>query len=247
MAENETAQEKAAKSAVTARRKFFKKIVDIQSRLIAKKSKYNEFGRFHYRSLEDINEAVKPLLAEHGLAMVKSDEIVIVGDHYYVKATVTITDGFHEWTNTASARETEERPKFDGAQLTGAASTYARKYALGGLLAIADNDGADALPPDDSPPTSKRSKITQPQQAPPKQVFEFDSTVEDPEGKITESRQAALQKIIMPLEDSDLEAFNNWASGICKCEVYHVRDVNNGGYDSVVRGAKAKVEKTRNQ
>ena len=123
-----------------------KELAIIQSRLKAPKGQYNSFGKYKYRSCEDIVEAVKPLLAEQGCALMMSDELVFVGDRYYIKATVTIQNAAGEQARcTALAREEEEKKGMDASQITGTASSYARKYALNGLLAIDDTKDADAL------------------------------------------------------------------------------------------------------
>lgn len=112
--------------------------------LKAPKGQYNKFGNFHYRSCEDILEAVKPYLDEQGLRMKISDDLVQVGDRYYVKATVTVTDGEHSDSVTAFAREAEEKKGMDAAQVTGSASSYARKYALNGMFDIDDTKDDDS-------------------------------------------------------------------------------------------------------
>ena len=120
------------------------KITAIQGKLKAPKNQFNKFGNYHYRSCEDILEAVKPLLVEQGLLLTITDDIVVVGNRIYVKATVKVTDGKNEVTNTAFAREEETKKGMDGSQITGAASSYARKYALNGLFCIDDTKDADA-------------------------------------------------------------------------------------------------------
>lgn len=113
----------------------------IQKALKAPKSQRNAFGNYNYRSCEDILEAVKPLL---GIAtLVLNDEIVLVGDRYYIKSTATITDGTGSISASAFARESLEKKGMDTAQITGAASSYARKYALNGLFCIDDTKDAD--------------------------------------------------------------------------------------------------------
>lgn len=116
----------------------------IQAKLKAPKGQYNSFGGFKYRSLEDIYEAVKPLMAETQTSLVVGDEIVMIGTRYYVRATATLMNQKgEEVTNVAYAREDEAKSKMDGSQLTGSASSYARKYALNGLFAIDDTKDAD--------------------------------------------------------------------------------------------------------
>lgn len=125
-------------------KELIKKLCEIQSELKAPKNQYNSFGEYKYRSCEDILEALKPLTCSRGLVLTISDDVVLVGERYYVKATATITDGEHSISNSAFAREMFEKKKMDDAQITGAASSYARKYALNGLLCIDDTKDADA-------------------------------------------------------------------------------------------------------
>jgi hypothetical protein len=120
-----------------------KKLIEIQNELKAPKSKYNSFGKFSYRSCEDILEAVKPLLKVKDLIMTISDEAVNVGDKNYIKATVTITDGDKSMSVSALAREAEDKKGMNDSQITGTASSYARKYALNGMFLIDDTKDAD--------------------------------------------------------------------------------------------------------
>lgn len=120
---------------------FYERLASIQEHLNAPKNQYNSFGKYKYRSCEDILEGVKPLLK--GLFLSISDEIVLIGDRYYVKATATITDGENKHTATALAREEESKKGMDSAQVTGATSSYARKYCLNGLFGIDDSKDAD--------------------------------------------------------------------------------------------------------
>lgn len=119
------------------------KITAIQGKLKAPKNQFNNFGNYHYRSCEDILEAVKPLLLEQGLLLTITDDIVVVGNRIYVKATVKVTDGKNEVTNTAFAREEETKKGMDGSQVTGSSSSYARKYALNGMFCIDDTKDSD--------------------------------------------------------------------------------------------------------
>lgn len=122
---------------------------EIQSELKAPKGQYNAFGKYKYRSCEDILEAVKPLLKKRGLYLLMSDEIIEIGSRIYVKATVSVRSATESAiSTTAYAREDEVKKGMDGAQITGAASSYARKYALAGLFAIDDNKDADASAPE---------------------------------------------------------------------------------------------------
>jgi len=121
-----------------------KELIEIQSRLKAPKNQRNNFGKYNYRSAEDILEAVKPLLKEQSCTLTIEDEILLVGDRYYVKATATLRnkDG-HTVQTHAFAREAETKAGMDVSQITGATSSYARKYALNGLFAIDDNKDTD--------------------------------------------------------------------------------------------------------
>ncbi len=120
------------------------KLVDIQSRLNAPKGQYNSFGKYYFRSCEDILTAVKPLLGEHKLSITLVDNIEAVGNRYYIKATATISDGENSISTFAFAREEENKKGMDGSQITGASSSYARKYALNGLFAIDDSKDSDS-------------------------------------------------------------------------------------------------------
>lgn len=122
---------------------MIEKLIKIQQALKAPKNQYNDFGKYAYRSCEDILEAVKPLVAEEGLALTLSDELVQMGDRYYVKATVTLTDGTASIQAHAFAREAMTKKGMDESQVTGTASSYARKYALNGLFCIDDAKDAD--------------------------------------------------------------------------------------------------------
>ena len=123
----------------------YEKLIAIQSELKAPKSQYNNFGKYAYRNCEDILEALKPILKEHKSTIYISDEIVTVLERFYVKATVTFIDAEtgENIKNTAYAREEENKKGMDGSQVTGASSSYARKYALNGMFAIDDTKDSD--------------------------------------------------------------------------------------------------------
>lgn len=123
------------------------KMVAIQSKLNCPKNQHNKFGGYQYRSCEDILEGVKPHLAEHGVVLVVSDEIEVLGDRVYVKARATVTLGNESMSAVGWAREPLNKKGMDESQITGAASSYARKYALNGLLCIDDNKDADSQKP----------------------------------------------------------------------------------------------------
>ena len=119
------------------------KLRAVQQKLKAPKNQYNSFGKYRYRSCEDILEGVKPLLEEVGATIVLTDIIEQIGDRFYIKATATFMDGLDIICNTAYARESDDKKGMDASQITGTASSYARKYALNGLLLIDDTKDAD--------------------------------------------------------------------------------------------------------
>ena len=120
-------------------------LMAVQAELKSPKGQHNSFGNYDYRSAEDIIEAVKPLLKDNGLFLTMSDDIVQIGDRYYVKATVSVTDIVtgESVQTSALAREAAQKKGMDESQVTGTASSYARKYALNGLFAIDDTKDAD--------------------------------------------------------------------------------------------------------
>lgn len=125
---------------------IYEKLNKIQTELKAPKGQYNSFGKYKYRSCEDILEAIKPFLTETKTVLTINDEIVFIGNRFYVKATAVLTDCENENSfiiNSAFAREDDSKKGMDGSQITGASSSYARKYALNGLFAIDDTKDAD--------------------------------------------------------------------------------------------------------
>lgn len=125
---------------------IYEKLAKIQSTLKAPKGQYNAFGKYKYRNCEDILEAVKPLPAEVKAVVIIGDELELIGSRFYVKATARFIDceTDAQITNTAYAREEDTKKGMDGSQITGASSSYARKYALNGLFCIDDTKDADA-------------------------------------------------------------------------------------------------------
>lgn len=122
------------------------KLMNIQSKLKAPKNQYNSFGKYNYRSCEDILEGVKPLLKETQTVLTISDEVINIGDRFYIKATATLTDteDGRSISVSALAREDENKKGMDLSQVTGSTSSYARKYALNGLFCIDDTKDSDA-------------------------------------------------------------------------------------------------------
>lgn len=136
-----------------------KELSKIQGELNAPKNQYNSFGKYKYRNVEDIQAALKPYIKELNVSVTTSDEIVLVGDRIYVKATATITNSAGETISTTGyAREAESKKGMDDSQVTGAASSYARKYALNGLFAIDDTKDADSM---DNSSTSDKKPVNQ--------------------------------------------------------------------------------------
>ena len=142
---------------------IYEKLMYIQAKLKAPKGQYNKYGGYNFRSCEDILEGLKPLLQECEVALLISDDIVMIGDRYYIKATVKLVDNEKaEVIATAYARETEHRSGMDNAQVTGATSSYARKYALNGLFCIDDTKDPDALEYSIQQSGQKKTKTAEP-------------------------------------------------------------------------------------
>ena len=144
-----------------------KTLTNIQSELKAPKNQLNKFGGYNYRNCEDILEALKPLLIKHNSAVTLTDELVMIGERYYIKATATLHCFSDNDVDTISvsalAREDESKKGMDASQVTGASSSYARKYALNGLFAIDDTKDSDT-----TNTGSNSSKPHAPKQAPTK-------------------------------------------------------------------------------
>lgn len=193
-----------------------KKLTEIQSTLKAPKGNFNNFGKYKYRSCEDILEALKPLLAELSCVVTLSDEIVQIGERYYIKATATLLDceSGETQSTTAFAREELEKKGMDSSQITGSASSYARKYALNGLFAI--DDGVDA---DKTNTHGKKAEpATLDQVFPNKPVFDSDKFASFKtwtEGKSKDEVIAKINEIkekysLSDIMVMDLEEFSAW-------------------------------------
>ena len=132
-----------------------KELLQIQSELKAPKGQFNAYGKYKYRSCEDILEAVKPILKKYNCTLLLSDSLIYVGDRYYIKATATLVNAEGKSVSTeAYAREEETKKGMDASQITGASSSYARKYALNGLLCIDDNKDSDTTNIGDNTPAA---------------------------------------------------------------------------------------------
>ena len=143
---------------------IYKKLETIQKHLKAPKSQFNSFGKYSYRNCDDILEAVKPLL--DGCVILLSDEPVAIGSRYYIKAIAKFTDGKDCIEVNGFAREEESKKGMDSSQLTGSTSSYARKYALNGLLLIDDSKDADSMDNRQSVKTGSGSTGSQKMEAP---------------------------------------------------------------------------------
>lgn len=134
-------------------------LAKIQSLIKAPKGQFNSFGKYKYRSCEDIVEAIKPVINPLGFYLTLSDEIVNIGNRFYVKATATISNGTETYSCSAYAREEEVKKGMDGSQVTGASSSYARKYSLNGLFAIDDTKDSDSTNVGKDEPTEDEKHI----------------------------------------------------------------------------------------
>lgn len=148
----------------------------IQTALKAPKNQYNKFGKYSYRSCEDILEAVKPFLSDLKATLTISDEIVLIGERYYVKATATLTAEDESISVSAYAREAEEQTGMAPSQLTGSTSSYARKYCLNGLFCIDDNKDADST----NTHGKDESAPTKPSKADPNDMGDLSQTTAEP-------------------------------------------------------------------
>ena len=188
-----------------------KELNQIQTRLVAQKNQHNSFGNYNYRSCEDILAAVKPLLSETCCTLTLSDEILLIGNRYYVQATAKLRNAKgEEVATTALARETDEKKGMDASQITGTASSYARKYALGGLLAIDDTADADALNTNKEFTEKPKAKATKKAAAPA-----TPSTVATPTDELTTAELFALAKdsvVQANTQEELLEIFKEFVS-----------------------------------
>jgi hypothetical protein len=151
------------------------KLVEIQQNLKAPKGQFNEFGNYKYRSCEDILEAVKPLLKEREMLISIQDEMIQLGERYYIKSTVEVTDGKEIKTTTAYAREPQSKKGMDESQITGASSSYARKYAINGMFAIDDTKDADTQDNTEKPETQENTEKPNPIEMITKKIEQCDN------------------------------------------------------------------------
>lgn len=159
-------------------------LAEIQAKLKAPKGQFNSFGKYHYRSAEDILEAVKKVVNPMGFSIVLSDVVGEIGGRVYVQSIATLYNGELEYQATGFAREEETKKGMDGSQITGAASSYARKYALNGLFAIDDTKDSDATNDHGKSQESKVSQAKGSIPAPTQFDIEFKELIADVKGVI---------------------------------------------------------------
>lgn len=178
-----------------------KELFDLQQRLVATKTNWNEFSNFSYRSLEDILQKAKPLLKELKCVITLSDEMIMLGDRYYIKSTATLRNENGEKESAIGwAREPLELKGMSAPQVTGTASSYARKYALASLLAIDDNKDIDSM--DNRPKPSVIIPKVQPSKFAPHNNNHKEETIDNLEWSNEEERQpiAVIQQEKAPAE-----------------------------------------------
>ena len=177
----------------------------IQAALKAPKNQFNKFGGYKYRSTEDILEAVKPLLAEHECSVTITDEIVLIGERYYVRATAVFFDKNTSTSVTAYAREADTKKGMDDSQITGAASSYARKYALNGLFLIDDAKDADS-----TNTHGREEKAT----IPPDVFDDWLSVLEEKKSKVEAPKYTAARNVLESRDEKNFERTVNFIKSI---------------------------------
>lgn len=188
---------------------ILKKTFDIQQELKVPKNQRNTFGNYNFRNCEDIMEASKPICAKHNCLLTCSDELIQVGDRYYVKATATLfdIDSEESISTSACAREEETKKGMDASQITGASSSYARKYALNGLLQLDDNKDAD----------TNEYKKQQNKGNQKSTVKKVDKPIE----MIDASQIKVIHTLFTKIEKSESQVFKNFTNDKAKENVYN--------------------------
>ncbi|MBE6139331.1 MAG: recombinase [Firmicutes bacterium] len=178
-----------------------KKLFEIQQELKVPKNQRNNFGNYNFRNCEDIMEASKPVCKKHNCLLTCSDEVIYVGDRYYIRATATLydLDSNESISTTAEAREEETKKGMDASQITGASSSYARKYALNGLLQLDDNKDADTTE------YQKQNNVTK------------KTTNQE---MITEEQIKLIHVLFGKIEKSENQIFKNFENMVAKQNVY---------------------------
>ena len=186
-----------------------KKLFEIQQELKVPKNQRNNFGNYNFRNCEDIMEASKPVCKKHNCLLTWSDEVIYVGDRYYIRATATLYDlDSNECVSaTAEAREEETKKGMDASQITGASSSYARKYALNGLLQLDDNKDAD---------TNEYQK----QQAKKESLSKKNISM------ITDEQIKLIHVLFGKIEKNEKQVFKNFDNSVAKLNVYKKFKIN---------------------
>jgi len=210
------------------------KLMGIQSELKAPKNQHNKFGGYKYRSLEDIMEAVKPLLKKYKCALTISDDVIEVGGRVYVQAEASLFDceSDTDIIVRALARESEGRKGMDDSQLTGATSSYARKYAMNGLFAIDDTKDADATN-DHGKSAVKQTPQKEAKPTPPKEKFEtIDELKEKFVGyiKTEKPNNGTIKKLVQNTYNKGIEPLmvTSWLKE-AGCDMWKVKEVMSNG------------------
>lgn len=197
---------------------IYEKLLAVQSELKCNKSQYNSFGEYYYRNAEDILEAVKPLLAKAKATITINDEIVNIANRFYVRATVKIIDieSGEVVETTAYAREPESKKKLDESQITGSTSSYARKYALNGLLLIDDTKDSDYAPDSNSksaaaPKNNFLSRETQEEIN--RRIMEYSKAAKIPVSSVIAELSKVVKKEIQTVDEADGRIAVNYLKG----------------------------------
>lgn len=220
---------------------IYEKLISVQNELKAPKNSYNSFGKYKYRSCEDILEGLKPVLEKHKATLTLSDEITQIGDRYYVKVTATFTDAEDGTTitNTAYARESDAKKGMDDSQVTGATSSYARKYALNGLFLIDDTKDADTdeYQNQQNKPSKKNTKPEKSEEQLNQEMVNSVDQTQVPNGSgVTPERLAKLQ-------DEMKRTGISLATILTTARVKQIEDMNEETYLAIMH----KLEKTKDK
>lgn len=175
------------------RQDFIKKVAKIQKEIKCGKSQFNKFGNFYHRNIEDVMEAIKPYLGD--LMLNINEEMVMVGERYYVKSTSTLTDGEHEVSSTAYAREPESAKGLSDGQLSGATGSYASKYSLGKLLLLDDNKDMDSNEITEQVKSTEKGSTTKPSRFSRKPKDESTSSKSEEGVEDSQEKKSELDKV----------------------------------------------------
>ena len=207
-------------------------LADIQSKINVPKNQHNKFGGYYYRSLEDIFMALKPLLAAHGAAVTTQDELILVGERYYVKATATLTWGSESISCTGYAREAEDRKGMDASQVTGSTSSYARKYAMNGLFAIDDSKDADATNTHGKESKSKPKQDPKPEPKPETPMVSNDQL---------KALNTVMGELGITDRDQKIHTVNNWLKSSGHAEISSSKELTKTQASKLIELLKAEL------